>query len=70
MEDIVIVLEKNRLNYDIEIKNIFIDCKSLIDNLDIDIKLPRLTINRNKDLNQVTSITVKIIIESLFLFNY
>lgn len=49
--DIVTLLGKKRLNCDTEFKDIFIDCKSLMDNLDIAIKLPRLTINQKNRSN-------------------
>jgi hypothetical protein len=44
VQDIVKVLEENRFDYDIVFKNIYCECKSIMDQLDIELKLPILNI--------------------------
>lgn len=51
VEDIVKILEKNRFDCDIVFKNIYSECKSIMDQLDVDIKLPRLNINQKNRPN-------------------
>uniref|UniRef100_A0A2S2QY46 Repressor of the inhibitor of the protein kinase n=1 Tax=Sipha flava TaxID=143950 RepID=A0A2S2QY46_9HEMI len=51
VQDIVIVLEKNRFDCDIVFKNIYSECKSIMDQLDVELKLPRLNINQKNRPN-------------------
>lgn len=51
MEDIVKVLEKNRFDCEIVFKNIYSECKSIMDQLDVEIKLPRLKISQKNRPN-------------------
>lgn len=45
------ILEKNRFDCDIVFRNIYSECKSIMDQLDVDIKLPRLNINQKNRPN-------------------
>lgn len=51
VEDIVKVLEKNRFDCEIVFKNIYSECKSIMDQLDVEIKLPRLNISQKNRPN-------------------
>lgn len=51
VKDVVALLEEKRYNCDIEFNNIYIDSKSIMEKLDIEIKLPRLTTNQKNRNN-------------------